>query len=49
MIYSTRSVGVLIQQKVRKKRKPVLILVKNCRTKVTYTSQYSVCEYEKKI
>ena len=43
-------IGVMIPQKVRKKKSLFLMLsfsaVKNHGAKVTYTSQYSVCEHE---
>ena len=40
----------MVQQKVRRKKRPVLMLVfstrvKNHETKITCTSQYCVCEH----
>ena len=50
MFYNTKN-EKMIQQKVRKKKRRVLKLIfitvtKNCGTKITYISQYYVCEHE---
>ena len=50
MIHNLPAIRVTIQQKVRKKKRTILIvifitIVKNHGTKITCTSQYFVCEH----